>query len=159
MRIGELAQRAGVSAQTVRYYERIGILPGPDRTASGYRRYAEEDADRLAFITRAKLLGLTLEEIGDILSASGPDSVNCEHVLALLETKRAQIAAWIEEAEGLRYALTATIAASRSRMHAEASGRARQGARGQCHCTVIERGLHERALRLQPPIGAEATPA
>ena len=72
MRIGELAQRAGVSAQTVRYYERIGILPGPDRTSSGYRRYAEEDAARLAFITRAKLLGMTLEEIGDILRASGP---------------------------------------------------------------------------------------
>ena len=157
MRIGELAQRAGVSAQTVRYYERIGILPGPERTASGYRRYAEEDADRLAFITRAKLLGLTLEEIGDILSASGPDSVNCEHVLALLETKRAQIAAWIEEAEALRDALAATIVASR--MQEEASGRARQGARGQYQCPVIERGLHERALRLQPPIGTEATPA
>lgn len=67
MRIGELAERAGVNVQTVRYYERRGLLPEPDRTATGYREYDEADLLRLRFILRAKGLGFTLSEVGELL--------------------------------------------------------------------------------------------
>ena len=141
MRIGDLARRAGINAQTVRYYERIGLLPAPPRERSGYRRYDEADAERVGFITKAKQLGITLQEIGDILRASAADSVSCEHVLAMLEAKRDEIARRIDEALALRDALDHTIRESRARLGAEeADGFA---------CPIIERGLHERALHLE----------
>lgn len=71
MQIGQLARRADVTVDTVRYYERNGILPKPDRQASGYRRYAEDDVARLRFVRRAKALGFTLIEIRDLLAMSG----------------------------------------------------------------------------------------
>jgi len=67
VKIGELAERTGVSVQAVRYYERRGLLPTPDRTASGYREYDGSDALRLSFIRRTKDLGFTLSEIRDLL--------------------------------------------------------------------------------------------
>lgn len=70
MQIGQLAQRAGVAIDTVRYYERHGILPTPQRQASGYRRYAEGDVARLRFVRRAKSLGFTLVEIRELLALS-----------------------------------------------------------------------------------------
>lgn len=67
MRIGELAGLAGVSVQTVRYYERRGPLGEPERRASGYREYGDATVDRLRFIRRAQELGFTLGEIGELL--------------------------------------------------------------------------------------------
>jgi DNA-binding transcriptional MerR regulator len=69
MRIKEVAQRSGFSAPTLRYYEEIGLLPEPARTSAGYRTYDEATVERLAFIARAKQLGCSLEEIGDLTSA------------------------------------------------------------------------------------------
>ena len=68
-KINEAAARSGFSAATLRYYEEIGLLPAPQRTAAGYRVYDEQTLDRLAFIMRAKQLGCTLEEIIDLTSA------------------------------------------------------------------------------------------
>lgn len=68
MQIGELARSAGVPIDTVRYYERHGILPAPHRRPSGYRSYGADDVARLRFIRRAKALGFTLEEIHDLLA-------------------------------------------------------------------------------------------
>ena len=67
MTIGELAERAGVNVQTVRYYERRGLLAKPRRTDSGYRTYTDVTLDRLRFIRRAQELGFTLSEIGELL--------------------------------------------------------------------------------------------
>src|SRR5258708_36287746 len=67
IRIGELAERAGVSRDTVRFYERKGLLPRPRRTASQYRVYDEETAARLHFIRRGQEIGLTLEDIRELL--------------------------------------------------------------------------------------------
>lgn len=69
MKIKDVADRSGFSAPTLRYYEEIGLLPEPARTPSGYRSYDEHTLDRLAFIARAKQLGCTLEEIGDLTTA------------------------------------------------------------------------------------------
>src|SRR5690349_19187830 len=65
--IGKLARAAGVGVDTVRFYERAGLLPEAPRTASGYRTYAAADVGRLRFIRRAKALGFSLEEIAELL--------------------------------------------------------------------------------------------
>lgn len=70
MKIGELAKRCGVNIDTIRYYERQGLLPLPDRLASGYRRYQASDIKRLRFVRRAKALGFALEEIKELLALS-----------------------------------------------------------------------------------------
>ena len=67
--IKDIADRSGFTAATLRYYEEIGLLPEPTRTPAGYRLYDDHTLDRLAFITRAKQLGCTLEEIGDLTLA------------------------------------------------------------------------------------------
>jgi MerR family mercuric resistance operon transcriptional regulator len=67
--IGELARGAGVNVETVRYYERRGLLDEPPRSPSGYRQYSADDLWRLQFIGRAKRLGFTLGEIGDLLGS------------------------------------------------------------------------------------------
>jgi MerR family mercuric resistance operon transcriptional regulator len=66
--IGAVARRTGVSAETIRFYEREGLIQSPPRRASGYRQYGEDDVRRLAFIQHAKSLGFTLRETGELLS-------------------------------------------------------------------------------------------
>ena len=75
MKISELADQAGVTTSAIRYYERIGLLPAPIRTDSGYRSYDDGAAARLMFVTQAKRLGLTLEQISDLLPIW--DGINC----------------------------------------------------------------------------------
>lgn len=89
--IGELSQRTGVSAKTVRYYEEAGLLPPPTRTVSGYRTYTETDAARLSFIRAAKDFGLTLGEIREILGVRDRDGVPCPYVLDLVREKLASL--------------------------------------------------------------------
>ena len=95
MKIGELAREAGVSVQTVRYYERRGLLPTPDRTTSGYREYDGSDVRRLSFIGRAKELGFTLSEVQELLNlqvrrGTTADDVR-EQALEKLESTRSKI--------------------------------------------------------------------
>ena len=71
MKIGQLAKHAGAGIDTVRFYERQGLLPPPQRQASGYRQYDDSDVARLRFIRRAKTLGFTLVEIRELLALSG----------------------------------------------------------------------------------------
>jgi MerR family transcriptional regulator, mercuric resistance operon regulatory protein len=70
--IGELARGAGVNVETVRYYERRGLIDEPPRSPSGYRQYSDDDLWRLQFIGRAKRLGFTLAEIRDLIGSDGP---------------------------------------------------------------------------------------
>ena len=99
MRISELADRVGVPTSTVRYYERIGLMGAPARTGSGYRAYDEESATRLLFVTRARHLGLTCDQITELLPVW--DGANCaaasERVGRLIDDKQAEIAARITE--------------------------------------------------------------
>jgi DNA-binding transcriptional MerR regulator len=66
--IGQLAEAAGVHIETIRYYERRGLLPEPPRTEAGYRQYGTDDLWRLQFVGRAKALGFTLSEVGELLT-------------------------------------------------------------------------------------------
>jgi DNA-binding transcriptional MerR regulator len=74
--IGALAAAAGVSVETVRYYERRGLIDQPPRPSSGYRRYGTGDVERIAFIHRAKQLGFTLSKIGDLIRSSTSGSMD-----------------------------------------------------------------------------------
>lgn len=87
VRIGELAAELGINAKTIRYYEEIGLLPPARRGENGYRLYDDADRERLRFISKAKAVGLTLEEIGETLALRRSGRQPCEHVLALLDRK------------------------------------------------------------------------
>lgn len=96
--IGTVAKRAGVPIDTIRYYEREGLLPQPLRRASGYRSYNETAISRLRFIRRAKDLGFTLDEIRDLLALSsdrrgGVKAVRkrAEHRLAGIDERIAEL--------------------------------------------------------------------
>ena len=86
MRIGELAHQAGVDVQTVRYYEREGLLAAPSRTASGYRAYGPEHLERLNFVRHCRSLDMPLAEIKRLIDLSSDAHVSCEQVDALVRT-------------------------------------------------------------------------
>lgn len=102
MQIGQLADRFGLNTTTIRYYESIGLLPEPDRSPSGYRRYAEADADRLAFICTARRLALTLDDIQRILSFREQGEAPCGHVRGLLRRQARDLDQRIFEMQRLR---------------------------------------------------------
>jgi MerR family copper efflux transcriptional regulator len=85
MKIGELAERSGVTTKTIRYYESIDLLAEPERTSSGYREYGEEAAERLRFIRDAQSSGLSLSEIQSVLELKDAGARSCDHTAALLE--------------------------------------------------------------------------
>lgn len=107
--IGQLARRAGVPIDTVRHYERIGLLRPTARLASGYRRYGEAEQKRLRFIRRAKALGFTLEEIEGLLSLSASRSV--AQVRRAASERLADIERRISELAQVRDSLRHLIAA------------------------------------------------
>ncbi len=114
MTVGKLAQTTGVNVETVRFYEREGLLPEPDRTSGGHRLYSDSDVQRLRFIQRAKDVGFTLKEINDLLFLRASDLATCgdvgdmarrklaeiERKLALLSDMRNHLAALVEECPG-----------------------------------------------------------
>src|SRR5215467_5078830 len=89
--IGELAKSAGVNVETVRYYERRGLLPKPPRGASGYRLFPPEALRRLQFIRRAQELGFSLDEICELLALRMSPKARCAAVKARAEAKIADI--------------------------------------------------------------------
>lgn len=90
VRIGELASQTGVSIDTVRYYERIGLLARAARTGGGFRRFTPEAAERIRFIKHAQDIGLSLDEIRTLLSVGGGAS-ECLRVSELLQSKLAEL--------------------------------------------------------------------
>jgi MerR family transcriptional regulator, mercuric resistance operon regulatory protein len=78
--IGKLANSAGISLETVRYYERIGLMPKPGRTDAGHRNYAAAHVRQLTFIRRARELGFAIEDIRALLELAEPDRVSCGEV-------------------------------------------------------------------------------
>jgi DNA-binding transcriptional MerR regulator len=81
--IGQVVERTGVTAPTIRYYERLGLLTAPPRTAAGYRRYGDSAIEELQFIRKAQALGFTLEEIAEIMRLGRSGKATCSRVLSL----------------------------------------------------------------------------
>ncbi len=91
MFIHELAQQAGISATTIRYYESIGLMPKPERSANNYRQYTAADVERLRFIAGARGLDVPLDDIADILRARDSGIAPCQRVLDALDQRLIEI--------------------------------------------------------------------
>ncbi len=109
MTIGQLAGRTGVGVDTVRFYERRGLLPEPPRTTAGYRVYDEASVGRLRFILRAKALGFSLGETSDLLSLRLDTGACAADVRARAEEKVGEIVEKIEDLERMRRSLLGLI--------------------------------------------------
>jgi DNA-binding transcriptional MerR regulator len=109
MTISLLATRAGLSPDAVRYYEKIGLLPPPQRTESGYRVFEKGSLDRLQFIKTAQGLGLRLKDIGQLLEVMDKGLCPCGHTEKLLEARMAEVDAEITRLTSLREAMAHTL--------------------------------------------------
>ncbi|MGE0433534.1 MAG: heavy metal-responsive transcriptional regulator, partial [Planctomycetota bacterium] len=109
-RIGQIAKESGVGIETIRFYEREGLLPAPPRDPeSGYRAYPREAVDVLLFVRRAKDFGFTLKEIAQLLKMQGAGHPDCSPVCAKASEKVEEIGRQIEHLTKLRESLVAVI--------------------------------------------------
>ena len=97
MRIGQLARRSGLAPSAVRYYEHLGLLPPPERLASGYRSYGDDTLDRLAFIRSAQAVGLTLAEVRQVLGIRDAGAAPCGVITELIDRRHTEVRARIAE--------------------------------------------------------------
>ena len=107
--IGALARRTGVNVETIRYYEREGLLAKPQRTAGGYRAYRPQDAQRLGFIRRTRDLGFSLDEVRRLLALADQRSRSCRSVHALATEHLSDIRAKIADLRRMEKVLTAMV--------------------------------------------------
>ncbi len=109
--IGELSRRSGVNIETIRYYERVRILPTPHRTASGRRVYSPTEGHTLTFIRRARELGFALDEIRALLALAGGDgSGTCAEVREIAARHLAEIGWKITDLRAMEQFLAETVA-------------------------------------------------
>jgi len=113
--IGQVARRAEVGVETVRFYERQGLLEEPARKDSGYRQYSEDVVARLRFIRRAKELGFTLKEIAELLALRLDPDTSCAEVRGRAKAKIDDIDAKIRDLQRMRQALDKLVASCRGR--------------------------------------------
>ena len=123
MTIGNLARAAGVNVETIRYYQRIGLVDKPLKPSQGYRRYPAAIIDRIQLIKRAQELGFTLNEITELLSL---DDGNCDAARTIAEHKREVIQQRIKDLQAMQGELANLIKACRTNVD------------GQGHCAIIE---------------------
>jgi Hg(II)-responsive transcriptional regulator len=106
MRIGELAKAVEVNVETIRYYQRIGLLELPEKPYGGMRSYSDEDLQRLRFIRRAQQLGFSLEDIRELLELSSSD---CKRVEKLATEKLGLVKAKLRQLRRIESILTVTV--------------------------------------------------
>lgn len=107
MKIGELAQATQTAVDTIRYYEREGLLPAPARSGANYRVYGQADGRRLAFIRHCRTLDMTLDEVRELLRLQDQPGSDCGEVDALLERHIGHVAARIRDLRALQKQLQA----------------------------------------------------
>lgn len=105
MKIGEIAKRSGIGIETIRYYEREGLLQEPERRPSGYRQYDESIIERLEYIMRAKELGFTLAEVRELLELSFSTHSHCDHIRQRADAKITDIEAKIRRLQQMKRSL------------------------------------------------------
>lgn len=111
MQIGQLSKRADTPIDTIRYYERNGILPAPERQASGYRSFGDDDVARLRFVRRAKGLGFTLREIRELLALSASRGEDMATVHQAASVRLAEVERKIDELARIRDGLRELVVA------------------------------------------------
>lgn len=143
MKIGEAAAASGCHLETIRYYERVGLMPAPARTASGYREYSATDVRRLKFISRGRELGFSLDDIRSLLRLGDEPDMDCEEVDRLARAHRNDITSRIAQLQDMVDQL--------DRVMRSCLG----GKRGNCEILrTLEIGTTTtRAARLQPALG------
>lgn len=119
MKIGEIAATTGVNVETIRYYEREGLVPPPARTASNYRSYGEEHRRRLTFIRRARDLGFSLSQVRELLGLADDSDRSCVAVDEIARKHRLQVRSKIAELTALRRELDSMIGQCRNGRIAE----------------------------------------
>jgi MerR family mercuric resistance operon transcriptional regulator len=129
MKIGELAAATDCHFETIRYYEKVGLLPKPERTASGYRAYRKGDIARVRFITRGRALGFSLDEIRSLLHLSESPDLSCAEVDTLARRHLAEVREKLAHLQRMEAELVATVE------------RCRGGQRATC--AVLESLAHE----------------
>lgn len=107
--IGTLAKATETKVETIRYYERIGLLPAPDRSVANYRLYSHAHLDRLSFIRRARHLGFSIEQIRDLLGLSDQRERSCDAVDAITREHLADVDRKIADLQALRRELDSII--------------------------------------------------
>ena len=105
MKIGEVAKLSGTGIETIRFYEREGLLLEPERRPSGYRQYDESTVERLEYIRRAKELGFTLAEIRELMELSFVSQTCCDHIRQRAETKITDIESKIRNLQQMKRSL------------------------------------------------------
>lgn len=111
--IGELGRRTGTKVETIRYYERISLLPAPARTEGNYRAYDETALNRLSFIRRARDLGFSIEQVRDLLALSDRRDQSCATVDELTRAHLVEVERKIADLEALRRELSALLSQCR----------------------------------------------
>lgn len=107
--IGDLSKATGTKVETIRYYERIGLLPAPDRTSGNYRAYEKSDLDRLSFIRRARDLGFGLQQVRELLGLSDQKQRSCEAVDVIARDHLADVDRKLADLKTLRRELGSII--------------------------------------------------
>lgn len=110
MTIGQLANAVGTNLETVRYYERIGLMPKPDRTEGGHRAYLQEHVRHLLFIRRARELGFSIDDVQALLTISESEQRSCAEVKRIASIHLANVREKLENLSKLESILAATVA-------------------------------------------------
>ncbi len=132
--VGKAAQKLGLNPQTIYFYERIGLIPYLQRSSSGYRLFEDKDIERLSFIDRAKSLGLSLEEIKEILTLEEKQSLSCCELNYRLSEKIAQIQEKIIKLQELREELINLLGQCSQRIN---------HSKNNSNCTILREVLQD----------------
>ena len=124
LRSGELASMTGVSTDTLRYYERMRLLPLPRRTSAGYRQYPPEAAERVRLVRHAMALGFSLQELSKILAVRDRGGIPCRHVQAMAVQKLAELDRQIDDLVALRGHMQKIVEQWEKRLDATPDGQA-----------------------------------
>ena len=119
MQIGDLSQHTGVNIETIRYYERVGVLPKPARQANGRRSYSEADTQRLIFVRHARELGFDLANVRTLLALQEQPEASCEDASRIAQAQLAEVESRIVRLHNLRKELSRMVAQCRCSVVAE----------------------------------------
>lgn len=122
MKIGELARRTGCEVETIRYYERAGLLPAPPRSEGNYRHYGDQDAERLSFIRHCRSLGMSLDDVRALQHFQAKPELACDEINAMLDRHLQKTETQIQVLQHLQAQLKTLRDACHSRLTARQCG-------------------------------------